>query len=289
MKTGNRNIILLGLGFLLLAFGFNGVQQYITSFFANEHFVQVGFNSLIIIYAMFALSSPFASVFAVKFGAKKLIVLSALVYSLFLFSLLFKSGIIVYVASVLLGVAAGLIWCGQGIYLIRASEKGKYGRNAGIFTTLFFLGSAAGIFAIGQVIAEMGYTWSFFLFAFFPLLGLIAFLFMSDYTPKHRAKNKFLLVKRTLRSPSALKLSSIWFSQSFVYGLSLGLIPLTTTNIFGVKYISYLLPLFYIMPILISYIVGKTADREGIGNILYFSYATAGVALLLLFYIQGLR
>jgi MFS family permease len=98
-------------------------------------------------------------------------------------------------------------------------------------------------------------------------------------------KNRFLLVKKSMKNITALKLSSVWFSQSFVFGLSLGLIPLTIKNVLGSSYISILLPLFYIMPTLFSYFFGKSSDQKGRGKIIYLSYAL-GISGLISLYLS---
>ena len=271
MKKFNKNILYLGIAFLLIAIGFNGVQQYLTSYFSDLGYISIGFNSLIIIYFFFAISSPISSIFVSKYGAKKSMILASIFYSLFIFSVIDKNILLIYLSSALLGIAAALIWTGQGTYLIRASEKTNFGKNAGIFTTTFFLGTAIGIFTLGFLIEKISFQLSFTIFLLFPLLGFLTFFKLKDIKTNQQIKNRFNLVKKSIKSLTALKLSSIWFSQSFVFGLSLGLIPLTIKNILGITFVSILLPLFYIMPILFSYLFGKQSDKIGRGKSIFFS------------------
>ena len=278
-----KNIIFLSLGFAAIFVGFSGAQQYITSFFAAENFVNLGFNTLIILYLTFALSSPIASVINAKWGAKNSIAIAAITYSVFIISLVSSNKILIYLASIIIGFGAALLWTGQGAYLVRASEKKHVGKNAGIFTTFFFLSSAIGIFLLGQIIKFYSYKVAFIIAAIIPLLGLLLFSQMYNFKTKAKVQNKFKLVKKAIQNKTAIKLSTIWFSQSFVFGLSLGLIPLATTKLLGTSFVSYLMPLFYVIPIALGYIIGKTMDNKGIGKILYLSYATAILALIALF------
>lgn len=134
----NQEIKLLSLGFLLIFFGYIGVQQYITTFFSDIGLVNLGFQSLIIIYLSFTLFCPISSIFISKYGAKKCMILSSLCYSLFIISLLSKSYLLIYLGSLIIGITASLLWTGQNSYLVRASDKKSYGKNSG-FLTHFFL------------------------------------------------------------------------------------------------------------------------------------------------------
>lgn len=42
-----------------------------------------------------------------------------------------------YVVSILVGIGAGVIWTGQGVYLANNSDDSTISRNSGIFWALF--------------------------------------------------------------------------------------------------------------------------------------------------------
>jgi len=167
--------------------------------------------------------------------------------------------------------------------LIRASENISFGKNAGFFSALFFSGSAIGIFVLGFTIQKYSYPIPFVLFSLFPILALFLFYQLKPLKTIGEIPNRFTLVKKAIKNKTALKLSSIWFSQSFVLGLSLGLIPLTIKNVLGISYISILLPLFYLLPILFSYSFGKLSDKIGRGKIIFYSYTMITAGLLLIY------
>jgi len=57
----NRNILFLSLAFLLIFFGFDGIQHYITISLTEHGFPDLGFVSLIIVYSVFTIANPVAA------------------------------------------------------------------------------------------------------------------------------------------------------------------------------------------------------------------------------------
>lgn len=281
----NKEIKLLSLGFLLIFLGFNGVQQYITTFFSDIGLINLGFQSLILIYLFFTLFGPFSSIFVSKYGAKKCIIFSSIFYFLFIISLLSKSVILIYISSSLLGIAASLLWTGQNSYLIRASDKHTYGKNSGFFNSFFSLGSALGIFILGFLISKILFNKSFLIYSIFPIIGII-FLFKLKNLKAEPKTNYFKLIKKSLTSKNALRLASIWFVVNFVYGLIIGIIPLEIKKSLGIPYIGILSSLFYIVPIFLSYSFGKFSDIKGRKKIILFSYGLLIIGLLSLCFSQ---
>jgi len=70
-------------------------------------------------------------------------------------------------------------------------------------------------------------------------------------------------LQQAMTSKTAWRLSTIWFSVYFVFGLTIGIIPLEIKNILGISYIGSLSSLFYIMPVLLSYSLGRLSDIKG--------------------------
>ena len=112
MRTVPRPIILLGIALFFIFFGFNAAQQFITPFFEQQGIVEVGFQSLILIYISLVFANPFAAAIAVKYGPKVVVVGGSLAYSLYIASLVSGVVSLIYLASLLLGVGAGFFWMG---------------------------------------------------------------------------------------------------------------------------------------------------------------------------------
>jgi len=277
----NRNIKLLSLGFLLIFLGFNGVQQYVTLYFSDLGLAEVGFQSLILIYLFFTLFDPLSAVFVSKHGAKRGMIVASVFYSAFILALLSGSTILIYLGSSLLGIAASLLWTGQNSYLIRASDKRSYGASSGLFNSFQSLGSTIGVFILGFLISIYLFKIPFLVFAVFPLLGAILLFGLKDFRAEQKV-NHFRLIRKSITSKTALRLSSVWFAVNFVFGLVIGIIPLQIKGVLGLYYVGILSSLFYILPILLSYFFGKLSDEKGRKKMIVISYLllTAGLISL---------
>lgn len=277
-----RNVKLMSLAFLLIFFGFDGIQQYVTVYFNEAGVKQVGFISLIIIYLVFTIFNPLAAVVVSKIGAKRSMASVVLFYTLYCLALLTKSPEVIYTASVFLGIAAAVLWTAQSSYLIRASEAAVYGTNAGFFSTMFAIGAASGVFIMGLLLPVLGYQGGFKLFAFVPLLAW-PFLLQADDIRVEVRSRKWREMKRAMVSPTALRVSAIWFVFNFIQGLMLGVIPLEIKKTIGVWAIGILVGSFYIMPMLFAYVFGKLSDLRGRRGIITLMYVLSivGVGLML--------
>ncbi|MBN2094784.1 MAG: MFS transporter [Candidatus Aenigmarchaeota archaeon] len=267
----DRNVGLLGVAFLCIFFGYASVQQYLVLYFSEMGHTELGFQSLILVYLFYGLFNPISAIFVSKYGAKSCMICSSLFYSLFILTLLSKSVFLVFASSILLGIAAAFLWTGQHSYLIRASNKNLYGSNSGIFGALNAIGSTAGIIALGVLVSAFHYTLPFLIYSIFPLVGTALLLGIKDIRPKKKA-DPLNLLKKSLSSMTALRISTIWIVLSFVSGLMFGIIPLRIKAVFGIQYIGILMALFYILPIFTAYLFGKMSDLRGRGGMVLFSY-----------------
>src|SRR3989338_5610175 len=204
IQAVNRNVKLLSAGFLLIFFGFDGIQQYVTTFFDEAGVKQVGFISLIVLYSVFTIVNPIGAVVISKIGAKRSMIGAVLFYTLYCFSLLTTSPALIYLASVLLGAFGAVLWTAQNSYLIRASDAAAYGRNAGFFSTLFATGAASGVLLMGLLLPALGYRGGFALFAFVPLVALL-FLFRLEDIRMEEKGNKWREMRRAMASSTALR------------------------------------------------------------------------------------
>jgi len=284
MKTSlSREVKILGLAAFFLFLGFDGVQEYITSFFSESGLIEGGFKSLILIYLFFVIFDPIASNFVSRFGAKKCILFGSLFYPLFILSLLSKSIWVIYLASALLGMAAAFFWIGQNSMLIRTSKRESYGATCGFFNFSHMLGSSLGVVTLGILIQEIGFNNSFFLFSLFPLVGFFLLLNLKDIRVDKKV-NRSKLLTRPVFSKTILRLASIPFVFNFTFGLVIGIIPLQIKEVLGISYVGVLTSLFFILPVLISYLSGKVSDVTGREKAIIFSYSVLLSGLVLLYF-----
>ncbi|MEK7458271.1 MAG: MFS transporter, partial [Patescibacteria group bacterium] len=281
MKSIPKTIKLLSIIFLLIFCAYNGVQQYIILFFSSFGASQLGFYSLILIYISFAICNPFTVILISKIGVKKSIQIAIICYSLFILSLITRSMYVVYASSTLLGAAAALLWTSQGSYLVRVTKKDSLGISSGYFTTFLFLGSTIGILFSGFIIQQTSYTVLFLLASIIPIFGLILSSKLKEFT-NIQSTNHLQDIKKAITSPTALRLSTIWFSVSFTLGLAIGFIPIEIKDKLGVRFVG-LTSIFYLLPIFLSFYWGKLSDEKGRKIVIIASFVVNGIGLLLLF------
>lgn len=278
----NKDIQLLSFAFLFIFLSYNAVQQYVTAFYSGIGLVSLGFQSLILIYLFLTFFNPISAILVSKYGARRCMIFGSLFYTTYALSLLANSTALIYLTSGLLGIGASLLWTGQGVYLIKASNSKRYGANSGFFNSLLSLGSFVGVFGLGILIADFSFKVSFLLFSIFPIIGLVFLYNLNDRSGKQKT-NYLVLIKKSVTSLTALKLSTLWFLLGSVFGLVIGIIPLEINKILGVSYIGILSSLFFIMPIIFSYIFGKISDIKRRNMMLIYSYAASILALFVLY------
>src|SRR4030042_409442 len=99
----SKEIKILSFSFFVIFFAYNGVQQFLTSFFLDRGLLWAGFLVLILIYSSLLISNLFSGFIVSRLGAKKSLVLGSIFYSLFIFSLISNNLALIFLASVLLG------------------------------------------------------------------------------------------------------------------------------------------------------------------------------------------
>ena len=280
-KSIPKEVKILSLAFLFIFLGYDGVQQYVTTFFQSRGSINVGFNSLILIYLFFTLSNLLSGVFVHAYGSRKSMTIGVLSYFIYIISILSGSQVVIYITSSLIGISASLLWTGQNSYLIRSSNKNSYGINSGFFYSLLLIGSGLGILLFGFLLPKLSFKLSFLIFSTFPLIGLFL-IFKLRKIKIEQKTNKLQLVKKSVTSKIALRLGSFVFSFMFIVGLAIGILPLQIKDILGIEYIGPISSLFFMIPIL-SYIVGKISDKKGRKISITSCYLLSVIGLILLY------
>lgn len=259
-----REIKVHSICFFIIFLAYNGVQQFVTSFFSGLGRVSVGFWSLILIYASLMVSSFFSGFIVSRVGVKKCLVFSPVFYSLFILVLATQNPFFIYLASLFLGFGASLLWTAQGVFLIRASNGVGYGRNSGFFNTTHRLGSVIGIIIFSLLVVRFSFTESFLIIGFLPLIASVVFLRTKELKSEVVGfSDNFENFKRLITNFYFLRLSLMWLAFALVIASVSGQLPLEMKKIFGLGSIGILGSAFYILSILFSYYFGKTSDIRG--------------------------
>ncbi|MDO8599255.1 MAG: MFS transporter, partial [bacterium] len=276
------NVRLLGLAFLLIFFGFDGFQQYVTTYFQHLGITRVGFLSLVLVYLAFMVGSlPAASVVS-RLGAKRSMVIAVTAYALYGFSLLTASPSAILAASVVLGAAASVLWTAQSTYLIRASDSTTYGADAGRFATMFAIGAASGVFLLGILLPRIGFRAGLAAFATVPLLALVPLIRLDDLRGDAKRRD-WSAAFRLLRSAAALRIAMVWLPFNLIQGFVLGVVPIKIEKVFGaIPAVGVIVGMFYLTPVLTAYAFGALSDRIGRNGMVTATFGLSIVGLALL-------
>ncbi|XP_067914225.1 UNC93-like protein MFSD11 [Heterodontus francisci] len=137
--TKLMNVIILGCGFMLVFSAFQtcgNIEQTVIKSINSTRFHGSGYTSLAIIYTVFSASNLLTPSIVALLGAQLSMFISGLVYSAYVAVFIEPLTWSFYLASVIIGVAAAVIWTAQGNCLTVNSDENTIGRNSGIFWAL---------------------------------------------------------------------------------------------------------------------------------------------------------
>ncbi|XP_039595704.1 UNC93-like protein MFSD11 [Polypterus senegalus] len=133
------NIIILGFSFMFIFTAFQtcgNVEQTVIKSLNATDFQGSGYTSLAIIYGVFSASNLISPSVVAILGPQISLFLSGLVYSFYIAIFIHPLTWTFYTASVLVGIAAAVLWTAQGNVLTINSKDTTIGRNSGIFWAL---------------------------------------------------------------------------------------------------------------------------------------------------------
>ncbi|XP_076837607.1 UNC93-like protein MFSD11 [Brachyhypopomus gauderio] len=133
------NIFILGIGFMFMFAAFQtcgNIEQTVIKSFNSTEFHGSGYTSMAIIYGVFSASNLIAPSVVAVIGPQLSLFFSGLVYSGYIAMFIHPLTWSFYTASVLVGIAAAVLWTAQGNLLTINSTDSTIGRNSGIFWAL---------------------------------------------------------------------------------------------------------------------------------------------------------
>ncbi|KAG7459587.1 hypothetical protein MATL_G00212140 [Megalops atlanticus] len=133
------NIIILGFGFMFMFTAFQtcgNIEQTVIKSFNSSEFHGSGYTSMSIIYGVFSASNLIAPSVVTVVGPQLSMFFSGLLYSGYIAMFIHPFTWSFYTASVLVGIAAAVLWTAQGNLLTINSTDSTIGRNSGIFWAL---------------------------------------------------------------------------------------------------------------------------------------------------------
>lgn len=136
------NIFILGAGFMFMFTAFQtcgNIEQTVIMSFNSTEFHGSGYTSMAIIYGVFSASNLISPSVVAVIGPRLSLFFSGLVYSGYIAMFIHPFTWSFYTASVLVGVAAAVLWTAQGNLLTINSTDSTIGRNSGLFWALLQL------------------------------------------------------------------------------------------------------------------------------------------------------
>ncbi|NWV47929.1 MFS11 protein, partial [Daphoenositta chrysoptera] len=133
------NIIILGVSFMFIFTAFQScgnIAQTVITNLNNTDFHGSGYTSMSIIYGVLSASNLLSPSLVAIVGPQFSMVVSGMFYSLYIAVFIQPATWAFYTASVLIGIAAAVLWTAQGNCLTENSDENTIGRNSGIFWAL---------------------------------------------------------------------------------------------------------------------------------------------------------
>ncbi|XP_075033850.1 UNC93-like protein MFSD11 [Mixophyes fleayi] len=133
------NIFVLGFAFMFMFTAFQtcgNVAQTVIASLNNTEFHGTGYTSMAIIYGVFSASNLIAPSVVALIGCQLSMFFSGIFYSAYIAMFIQPFTWSFYTLSVLIGIAAAVLWTAQGTCLTMNSDDKTIGRNSGIFWAL---------------------------------------------------------------------------------------------------------------------------------------------------------
>ena len=277
--TQNKNLNKLSYGFALLFIAIGSILQYITPYFHEQGYGNLGFRLLSILYGCIFLANFFAPYFIGRYGSQKMIVVTTMLYIVSIVAMIMDNRLIIYAGTVLLGLSGAILWNSQNNYIVGISQAHNRGKNSGFFVAVYGVGYAFGIYLLGYLISQYGYQNAFYMMISFAFGGLYLFSKMEQL-PNETLKKRHLSVFsiRSLTLFRVVLVSS--FIQSLLFGLAISLIPFHVQMVTkDSQLVGLISAMFFLMPLLLSVPIGKFSDKHGRGMVILVAIFIALVGL----------
>jgi MFS family permease len=254
-------IAVMGLGFIIPLFPIYVARKGATLF-------QLGLIVSGFTFSQFLLQ-PFFGGLSDRFGRKIFMVGGLACYGIVSCLYVFADSLMeVFVVRLLHGVGAGMIWPALSAFIIDLSPVERRGETVGFLSAMEMLGFATGPILGGLLYTLGGMNLPFLGCALLAFLGMALIWILIQEKPSiHPAEKKPFLERygfASLRHPDIRLLCLIGFSETFVWGLIITLLPVMASAL-GVPpgKIGWLFSSYFIFYILLQWPVGKWSDRQG--------------------------
>lgn len=273
-------IVVMGLGFIIPLFPIYVSEKGASNF-------QLG-----LIVSGFTISQflvqPFFGGLSDRWGRKPFMVGGMVCYGLVALLYIFSDSLSqVFWVRLLHGVGAGMIWPALSAYVVDQTPVERRGETIGLLSGVEMVGFAVGPFLGGILYSLGGMNLPFIGCAVLSLVAAaILWSFIQGKTPE-RQGIKLSWGERygfsSLRLPDIRLLCWIGFTEAFVWGIIITILPVMASRL-GVPpgKIGWLFSAYFVVYILLQRPVGKWSDRQGRKKPILLGMSIYTVAVLLL-------
>ncbi|OGP97648.1 MAG: hypothetical protein A2Z51_08070 [Deltaproteobacteria bacterium RBG_19FT_COMBO_52_11] len=234
------------------------------------------------------LVQPFFGGLSDRFGRKPFMVGGLACYGLVAFLYVFANDLPqVFLVRLLHGLGAGMIWPAMSAYIIDHSPMERRGESMGLLAGVEMLGFAVGPLLGGMLYGLGGMSLPFLSCSFLALLAMAliwvsiheGFLERQSMVRSWWERYGFT----SLRLPDVRLLCLIGFSESFIWGTIITLLPVMASQM-GVQpeKIGWLFSAYFVVFILLQRPVGKWSDRQGRKKPILLGMTVYTIAVVLL-------
>lgn len=272
-RLAGKEILILSLAFMFLFFGYDTAQQHLTTYYFSRNMVGLAYNSLSLIYISFGLFNLFAGYFISKFGTKRVMVISAIIYALYILCVPFAIEPLLLIFSVLLGISAALLWNAQITHLVNVSSEKEYGKNSGKFITLKNAGTVAGFVSAGVLVKSVGLDLMYVVLFGISVMSVALFVKLTrNYTTSISGHKSIVRVLHIFSNPRFMPLGLNSAFMGAVFGIAISAVPLEISRRFGAALVGILSLPFFLFMILMPYFIGRLSDKVGRERIIFLEY-----------------
>ncbi len=269
----HRNTLLVSVAFFLIFFGFGTAQQYLVVFFKSQGRVNLALVSLLLLYLTFLLSGIFTPKIIARFGLKNSLLIGALSYAVYTFSLLFNNNLLLYCTSIFIGLGASLLWTSSAQIITDSSPKNRVARNLAYQLVALTFGIIAGLIFISWLVKIYSLA-DLYRILFIPILAgilLIVKLNIIKEEAKESIFRPFYIFDKKM-----MLLFPVVFASYYLQAQIFTAMNLIVISLFGISYIGVTIAAVYASRTVGALTIGIISDLI---NKYYVLYGSAIIGL----------
>lgn len=214
----------IAIGFFFIFFGFGATQQFLAAIFDAAGKARLALVSLLILYGAFAVGGLVVPYVLTRLPLKKALVGAGATYVVFVVAAALGSPILLFAASVAIGVGAAFLWAASAEYITETVREDARGRNLGIVSAGQVIGAFSGISFVTSLLPYVSAPSILAILGATAFIGVLAFLLVSERHPAshHRATQYFA----SFREPLILVVVPLIVIGFFFLGVLLSGLPI---------------------------------------------------------------